>query len=776
MKKVLSWLLVISMMVTAMALPMAVYAEETTTEGTTEDTTTEGTTGDSTTEGGTTEGGTTDDGTTEETTPTSKQVEYFNINFEDYTSSNTVFPKAKTSTYAGNWYANNSTGTVVEGMDGNAFRFTGTGTSAATGGFSTYKPASVITSGKFLISMDISMSKEGTVGAKPWAWTLSSGQAQSYFYPLRVANTGLWSTVAGGTSGAAKTNLVGADSSDVLTSVDVLVDIGESGSTKYYYVNGELKETTAIAFTSFATNFKIYFNNNIYMMDNFKMVLNPDAQYSFAQKGEVTAQSEYITVRFSDTVHLTDITDFIITDATGETAATVTEIQQINGKFYNLKLSNKLNPGKYNLTLADTTLTSVIAGTTSSNTTAEFTVNPEYTYFDMDFEDFTNITSYLTGYTSLGSWTWPDGGSCKAVSSNTYQFAGDNTKGIAGTGTDHTKKWKYTLNTPVTSGVLRISFDAAFDTTKTTKRSQFVFINDDTSSGCVMNYGKTTDNGGVKYILSGGEDLRVLDGNKSVAINDNEPHRWDIVIDMDNKTLENYCDGVRFSSVNFGTTQTSITDVSIMLLSAVSFFDNYKVTVNVDDFGYTATDIDTYSNATIVNFDDTMVLADGDLIFTDPEGNTVAPISVTKITPRKYSVVLPDLMEGTYKVELAEGKTSALGNTAKIEYATFNVAERPVRTFYATNLEFADSEGGATLSATVSNISGTLEKVFLVIGVYKDNVLVECAADVFEIQPGEKDVEKTVTLTTEKDLSDYTVRGFVWDRKDLASLIDSITK
>jgi len=778
MKKVLSWLLVITMMMSVMALPMAVSAEETTTEGTTEDTTTDGTTGDGTTEGDTTTG----DTTTEETTPTSKQVVHFNYDFEDYQATGTLsFPKSKTTGVTGGSWETlmSSAGNIVQGVDGNAFHFTKVGTS---GMYATYNPTANISSGKWLYSFDIAYNISSTNSRVAWVMNNSSPKYLYFLALQHPTSTTVGSITAMYTRSNGNSlnqgNLFKATDSEKEYTVDVLLDFDQNLAT--YYVNGVEKTSNVMTatetYTFAGTSFKFNLNNNINKLDNFMLIENPDAQYSFSQKGEVTTESEYITVRFSDTVHLTDINDFIITDANGETAATVTEIEQINGKFYNLKLSNKLNPGTYNLTLADPTLTSVIAGTTSSNTTSAFTVKPEYTYFDMDFEDFTSITSYLTGYGSLGTWTWPSGGSCKAVASNTYQFAGDNTKGIAGTGTDVTKKWRYTLNTPITSGVLRISFDAAFDTTKTTKRDPFVFINNNTDTGCVLNYGKTPQNGGLKYIVSGGAGLRVLDSNKSVPIEDNEPHRWDIVINMDTSTLENYCDGVRFSSVNFGTLQTSITDVSIMLLSAVSFFDNYKVTVNVDNFGYTATDIDTYSNETIVNFDDTMDLADSDLIFTDSEGNTVTPVAITKISPRKYKVMLPDLMEGTYKVELAEGKTSALGNTAKIEYATFNVAERPAQTLYATNLGFTDADGGVTLSATVSNIAESVQKAFLIIGVYKDRVLEECIADVFEIEAGATDVEKTVTLTTDKDLSQYTVRGFVWNRETFSPLIVSVTK
>ena len=74
--------------------------------------------------------------------------------------------------------------------------------------------------------------------------------------------------------------------------------------------------------------------------------------------------------------------------------------------------------------------------------------------------------------------------------------------------------------------------------------------------------------------------------------------------------------------------------------------------------------------------------------------------SITKITPRKYKVALPDLEEGVYTMTLKDGKTSALGNTPKVEEVTFNVAARPVKEFVATELAIADTEGGATLSAT----------------------------------------------------------------------------
>jgi hypothetical protein len=93
---------------------------------------------------------------------------------------------------------------------------------------------------------------------------------------------------------------------------------------------------------------------------------------------------------------------------------------------------------------------------------------------------------------------------------------------------------------------------------------------------------------------------------------------------MDAKTVTNYCDGVQFNKVTYTTsylTDGDIKNIYLRFKPAITFFDNYKMTVNINEFGYTATDISTESNSTIVNFDDTMVLADGDLIFTDPDGN-----------------------------------------------------------------------------------------------------------------------------------------------------------
>jgi len=223
-------------------------------------------------------------------------------------------------------------------------------------------------------------------------------------------------------------------------------------------------------------------------------------------------------------------------------------------------------------------------------------------------------------------------------------------------------------------------------------------------------------------------------------------------------------------------TDGDIKNVYLRFKPAITFFDNYKMTVNVDDFGYTVADIPTESNSTIINFDDTMVLADTDLIFTDPEGNAVTPSSITKITPRKYKVEFANLIEGEYKLSLAEGKTSAIGNVSNTEEITFNVAERPLPDLRASSISFTDVEGGVTLNATISNTTDSLRKAFLIIGVFKDRVLEECVADVFEISAGEENVEKSVTLTTDLDLSQYTVRGFVWDREDISPLIGCITK
>ena len=759
MKKLLVWCLVLTMVISTVVFPISAFATETTEDTTTGDTTTEGTETDTETE-----------------TTTSPEVIHFNYTFDDYATSGTLaFPNsASNNVTGGSWNTiMKSAGNIVQGVDGNAFHFT---KDASSGMYASYNPTADVTSGKWLWSFDMAYNTAGTKSRVTWMMNNSTPE-YVYFLALQYPNsTTVGSVTAAYTQANGKVlnqgNLFKATDSEKEYTVDILLDFDENLAT--YYVNGQQKTSNKMsmnASTTFkGTTFKLNLNNNINKLDNFKLVENPSSKFSFAQKGEVTSESEYVTVRFSDTV-VPSAEDFIIANTEGTQVATVTEVEQVNGKFYNLKLSNKLEPGNYNLTLADTTLTSVVAGKTSKNTTSAFTVLPEYTYFDMDFENFTNITDYLTGYTSLGTWTWPSGGNCNAVSSNTYQFAGDSTKGIAGTGIDLTKKWQYTLNEPVTSGVLKISFDAAFDTAKKTKRSQFVYINNDTTNGCVMNYGKTADNGGLKYIVSGGEDLVVFDGNKSVAIEDNEPHRWEIIIDMDNTTLENYCDGKQFSSVNFGTTQTQITDVSIMLLSAVSFFDNYKVTLNVDDFGYTASDIGTYSNSTIINFDDTMVFDDVStaMVFADPYGNIVTPTSVTKISPRKYKADFSavDLIAGEYKVTLADGiTTSAIGNTPKIESASFTVAERPEDTFFAKNLDFAEVEGGVSLSTTLTNWGEDTEnpeEALLVIAVYDGNELVECVADSFDIASGDTDIEKSITLTTAKDLSQYTVRGFVWD-------------
>jgi len=378
MKKVLSWLLVITIMMTVVALPMAVSAEETATEDTTEDTTT--------------------DDTSEEQPQTSKQVVHFNYDFEDYQTTGTLdFPKSKTAgVTGGSWQTiMPNAGNIVQGVDGNAFHFTKVDT---IGMYANYDPTANVTSGKWLYSFDMAYNLSSTNARVAWVMNNSSPQ-YLYFVALQhPTSTTVSSVTAAWTnaSGAMRNqgNLFKATDSEKEYTVDVLLDFDNNLIT--YYVNGAYVTSNKISgatdYEFAGTSFKFNLNNNINKLDNFMLIENPDAQYSFTQKGEVTTVSEYITVRFSDTVYLTDITDFIITDANGGTVATVTEIQQTNGRLYNLKLSNTLKPGTYNLTLADKTLTSVIAGTTSSNTRSEFTVEQDDTYFEADFEDVSSAS------------------------------------------------------------------------------------------------------------------------------------------------------------------------------------------------------------------------------------------------------------------------------------------------------------------------------------------------------------------------------------------------
>ena len=68
------------------------------------------------------------------------------------------------------------------------------------------------------------------------------------------------------------------------------------------------------------------------------------------------------------------------------------------------------------------------------------------------------------------------------------------------------------------------------------------------------------------------------------------------------------------------------------------------------------------------------------------------------------------------------------------------------------------------------------EEALLVIAVYDGYKLVDCTVGNFEIAAGETEIEKSVTLTTESDLSKYTVRGFAWEGTELYSLCDPVTK
>ncbi len=750
MKKLLVWCLVLTMVISTVVFPVSAFATETT-----EDTTTEG---------------------TETTEP--EEVVHFNNTWEGSTT--TLFPPSKTLTY-GTFARVSGAGSVVDGIDGKAFHFSLT---SASGKSATYTPTTALTSGKVLISADI---KYNMSGSKNYTkWRMKNSGATKYLLSFENPADSYGASVYTAVGGDERVSrLFKAEEGKVYT-IDIVLDL--DAGTQTYYVNGEykysynLKEDYGI--TAFSISEIAYgVSANIDYIDNFKLIQNPK-NYSFTATN-TTTEEKCITVRFSDSVS-PEISDFTITENAEEGAEaktlTVTDIETVNGRIHKLKFAD-VTPGEYTITLDSEKTT--VAGATPSATTATFTVTPEYTYFDVDFENFTSGTgqTYLNAnHKQYGSW----GSDFSNLSpSNTYKFAGDTTNGAYATGTG---KANYAFSDTINSGVLKISFDAAFDYTQYSSRDMVVYLNNDqTNASTIMGYTNTSGGGGGRYIKGATTNGKVNDGAKQTDFVDNQPYRWDIIVDIDNKTIKNYKDGVCFSTVT-GVTSSYIlnpVNIGIRLTKAISFFDNFKVTLNVDDFGYTASDIDTYSNSTIINFDDTMVFDDVStaMEFTDPYGYIVTPTSVTKISPRKYKAAFSavDLVAGEYKVTLADGiTTSAIGNTVKIESASFTVAERPEDTFFAKNLDFAEVEGGVSLSTTLTNWGEDTEnpeEALLVIAVYDGNELVECVADSFDIASGDTDIEKSITLTTAKDLSQYTVRGFVWDiGEEFYSLYEPATK
>lgn len=608
---------------------------------------------------------------TEATTPA--ETVYFNYDFEDYADTTTKFPMTATAT-TGSW-SKTALATLVDGPDGKALRFTSTATTENSGA-AKYSAGSAISGGKLLLSMDISMSDYGSTEGKGWTlWTSSS----TYSYPLySTKGAGLKST-QGGSSHTQKTLLVPADSSEKLTTVDILMDVDSENPKTHYYINGKFVETVTGS-SNFTGVFKAYLNNNIYLFDNFKMIGNPQSPYSFAQKGNVDTDSDCVTVRFSDTV-VPSASDFVIENTEGATAATVTAIEQINGKFYNLKLSNKLSAGTYNLKLVNTELKSAVTGTSASNTTACFNVTPAITYFDMDFErpEKFGIESYVAEFDDFGSWNVA--GSAKILQNNENRFANDETCGVYAmheTNSAATRTLEYTFNEPVTTGKLTVSFDAAFDSTINTARTQLLYLNGDGTWGNILNYNAGTITGAKK-------DLHIS-STAAQEYEDNKAYRWDTVIDLDSNTITNYCDGEPFNTQEIAkntnaTTDTAdlnnLTSVFLRFNTSVSFFDNYKITYNKNTYDIKASEIGSKSNETYIDFSDTMP-ENVAVEFEDPEGNTVTPESLTRITPRRYKAVFADLVEGAYKGSISAGLSSALGNTPSSNTFTINVAERPI--------------------------------------------------------------------------------------------------
>ena len=189
------------------------------------------------------------------------------------------------------------------------------------------------------------------------------------------------------------------------------------------------------------------------------------------------------------------------------------------------------------------------------------------------------------------------------MQNNENRFANDETYGVYAmheTNSAATRTLEYTFNEPVTTGKLTVSFDAAFDSTINTARTQLLYLNGDGTWGNILNYNAGTITGAKK-------DLHIS-STAAQEYEDNKAYRWDTVIDLDSNTITNYCDGEPFNTQEIAkntnaTTDTAdlnnLTSVSLRFNTSVSFFDNYKITYNKNTYDIKASEIGSKSNHTL---------------------------------------------------------------------------------------------------------------------------------------------------------------------------------
>jgi len=639
MKKIFAWLLVLTIIVSTMTVGFA----ETTTEGET----------------------TTEDSTTETETLTEKV--HFDIDFEDYTATDVAFPKTAKLTY-GKWEPTiSNAGNAVSGWDGNAFKFT-----CAESAY-TYRPTAKITTGKYLLSMDFIYDTTGSADA---AQHVILGDKTIYLMNFENPSGSYKASIRGASSAWRCTHMFYAQPSTVHT-VETLIDMDAHKITQY--VDGVETHSYEDEGLTGITQFKFYSSQNFVAIDNFKLVENP-TKYSFSQQGNMTTDDTSVIVEFSDAVNAT-ASDFVVDDGT---SATVTAVEKISGKIFNLKLSQNLSSGTHTISLANEKLVSGV-GTLPENTSVSFNVVPTYTLFDIDFESIkdSTIPNYLSeNYSSNGEWAIDGGAEVYPTQSNGY---GDASTGLYATDTQGAtnvrRNFGYTFNTPVNEGKITISFDATFDSTINTERMQLLYINNDATNGNLLTYGEGTGDTANSKVIAGTKTDMHYSGGTRFSYEDNRAYRWDTVIDLDNNTVTNYCDGVVFNTVTLtdaiAEKHATVSSVYLRLTPSVVFLDNYRVSYNKSGYDITATDMPSSTSEIYVDFGDTIASENVSLVFTDAEGNVVTPLTVTKISPRKFSVVFDDITEGIHTVTATAGMKSALGTTLKNNTASFNVEVRP---------------------------------------------------------------------------------------------------
>jgi len=621
MKRFLSLFMALSMFVSIMSVQVAVSAEEA---------------GEST--------------ETEQPVELTEKV-HFNWNFEDYSSSHTKIPKSTTGSYGK--FGITAMGGAKADWDGQAFYPT-VGDKTFT-----YTPTTDISTGKVLFSVDMKLNVNSTVTAKATNWHFENPSTNKFYllrinYPASSYGSSIYSGYGANTN---KDKLFAGVPNEIHT-LEILMDLDKK--TQTFYVDGEWVKSYTISSAIVLDKGYFRINPNIESIDNFKMVENPK-NYTFSQYGNVTTEDDCIIVKFSDTVNVTP-NDFVIDDG----STTVTGIEKISGRMLRLNLSNKLTAGSHNISLANANLVANV-GTTAKNTTASFTVTDTTDYFDIDFEDAGSSVNeaYFNQYNQKGNWNIS--GTAQLKADDTYCYAGDETKGVAVNG--ETSVIKYTLNNPVTSGKLKISYDAAFNSESVSDNQELLAVNDADDNSKLLVLGNTVLGCGADMSISGGDAFEYTA---------NTPYRWDTIIDLDSKTVTNYCNGTAFNTqtITASTLDGGVSAVHLNAMPSVTFFDNFKMTHNENKFGFKAYDIWTEANVMYVEFDDTMPEADVTLTVIDPNGAVVTPSAVTKINSRRYKLEFSVLEKGTYKVTIPHNTKNFTGASLENNEAAFYVSER----------------------------------------------------------------------------------------------------